>query len=241
MKPAGRVERWARRALPFALAAAMFAIAAFHVIAVARWAGQQWWASVLIAGTGELMAIAAVLEIRHRRRTGGGRWWPVLVTVAAVVFSAAANLEAAGGLDGAPGRWRPVMAVWPVIAFALVTVMHAAGGRDDLEDGVEDEQDGITDSEDSGAEPIPPSLAASLSARVLHAVPDPDGNGEDEIPEPYSDLDPALVRRARTVIRNWPTGGKPPNRDRLRKALGTSTDTATVLWAYLRESGQVAS
>jgi hypothetical protein len=135
----GWIERHARRMLPFVLGAGAFAVAGVHTIAVARWAGQPFWAAVVITGTGEAMAVAAVLEFRHRRRTGASLFWPVLVTVAAFGFSAACNLTAAlvpthgGRLAGEPGAWRPVMAVWPVVAFALVTLMKATGGHGDDE------------------------------------------------------------------------------------------------------------
>lgn len=99
-------------------------------------------------------------------------------------------------------------------------------------------RDGVTDSEDG---PVPPSLAASLSATVLHAVPDPPQDDDRDRPRPPSSVPPALVARAERIAAGWPADGEALTRDRLRAKLGTSTGTASSLHAYLRESGQVAS
>ncbi|MEX5632159.1 hypothetical protein [Parafrankia sp. FMc2] len=178
MKPAGRVERFLAAALPFALGAAVFVIAFWHIVELARWAGQPDWAALLIASTGECMAVAAILEILARRRSGDGVWTPVLVLVAAVGFSGAVNLAAAlvdrdgaGRLTGEPGAWRPVMAVWPVIAFALVAALKATRGGAAIE--VEEE-----------VSPAVPAAGPAPSPVTVEVAPEPPALAPLPAPEP---------------------------------------------------------
>ncbi|TCJ40707.1 hypothetical protein [Parafrankia sp. BMG5.11] len=173
MKPAGRIERALAAALPIVLGAAVFAVAFDHVRAVATWAGQPGWYSVVIASTGEIMAVASILEIRARRASGEPARWPVLVLVASIAWSGACNLRSAAGLHADPGAWRFVMALWVVLAFGLVAGIKATRGAH----------------RDATAEPpterAPEHLAERTAPNTTEAVEEPPAPVQDTAPDQH--------------------------------------------------------
>ncbi|OHV21194.1 hypothetical protein BBK14_07900 [Parafrankia soli] len=249
MKPAGKLERLLAAALPFALGAAVFVIAFWHIVEIARWAGQPDWAALLIASTGECMAVAAILEILARRRTGIGVKTPVLVLVAAVLFSGAVNLAAAlvdrdtaGRLAGEPGAWRPVMAVWPVMAFALVAALKATRGGKAVEHLEEEGPAIAAGPAPGGAEvvevapvpaPAPPAAPVKAPPPAAELAPGPDEGGSGATPRGSGRL--ALAELVANLPADDPRSERQLAAD-LAPAAGLAPATARRYLADLRKS-----
>ncbi|MFA1544026.1 DUF2637 domain-containing protein [Actinomadura monticuli] len=206
--------------LPIGVLAVIAACGSFsHIAHLAERSGQTGWMSYATAVCIDLLAVVAAGEIRRDKRMDKRSTIPTLVLAGAICLTLGANLA-----EAQPTVWGRICAGVPAGAFLLaVALIERRGSRPASAEAAEKEQvsEPVQD-EEPVIEPEPVRKAPKKKARKPASQ------------KPPKSLAELLILAQTADEEHRHKYGKHISRDKLRVALGVSTNTASSVLRELR-------